>query len=56
MLCMHPQCIGKGSRMLMLERLIKHIKEHDGITFRTMSEVAADFRTRHPIASDANLA
>jgi peptidoglycan/xylan/chitin deacetylase (PgdA/CDA1 family) len=55
-LTMHPQCIGKGSRMLMLERLIKHIKEHDGITFRTMSEVAADFRTRHPLAGDDNAA
>jgi peptidoglycan/xylan/chitin deacetylase (PgdA/CDA1 family) len=52
-LTMHPQCIGKGSRMLMLERLIKHIKEHAGITFRTMSEVAADFRKRHPLASDS---
>ena len=55
-LTMHPQCIGKGSRMLMLEQLIKHIKEHDGITFRTMSEVAADFRTRHPLASGDNAA
>ena len=55
-LTMHPQCIGKGSRMLMLERLIKHIKEQEGVTFRTMSEVAADFRTRHPLPSDVNVA
>lgn len=48
-LTMHPQCIGKGSRMLMLERLIQFIKEHDGVTFRTMDEVAAEFRTANPL-------
>ena len=43
-LTMHPQCIGKGSRMLMLERLLNHIKSHDGVRFRTMQDVAAEFR------------
>ena len=43
-LTMHPQCIGKGSRMLMLERLIEHFKEHDGVRFTTMAQAAADFR------------
>ena len=48
-LTMHPQCIGKGSRMLMLERLIEHIKGHNGVRFRTMEDVAAEFRAGTPI-------
>ena len=43
-LTMHPQCIGKGSRMLMLERLIAHIKGHEGVEFRLMADVAHEFR------------
>jgi peptidoglycan/xylan/chitin deacetylase (PgdA/CDA1 family) len=29
-LCMHPQLIGRASRLLMLERLIQHIKQFPG--------------------------
>ena len=50
-LTMHPQCIGKGSRMLMLERLIAFIRSHDGVTFRTMSEVADAYRLKHPLVA-----
>ncbi len=45
-LTMHPQCIGKGSRMLMLERLIAHMKRHDGVRFQAMADVADAFRAR----------
>ena len=48
-LTMHPQCIGKGSRMLMLERLIEHMKSYDGVRFRTMEDVAAEFRAGTPL-------
>ena len=48
-LTMHPQTTGKGSRMLMLERLIAHIREHDGVAFRTMEDVAEEFRATHPL-------
>ncbi|MGI9616792.1 MAG: polysaccharide deacetylase family protein [Acidimicrobiales bacterium] len=44
-LCLHPQCIGRGSRMLMLERLIDHMAAAEGVRFRTMEDVAAEFRT-----------
>jgi peptidoglycan-N-acetylglucosamine deacetylase len=47
-LTMHPQAIGRGHRLLMLERLVTHIREHDAITFKTMTEVAAEFRRAHP--------
>ncbi len=48
-LTMHPQTTGKGSRMLMLERLIRHIKSHDGVEFRTIADVAEAFRTANPL-------
>lgn len=43
-LTMHPQCIGRGSRMLMLERLIDHMAAVPGVRFATMAEVAGEFR------------
>jgi peptidoglycan/xylan/chitin deacetylase (PgdA/CDA1 family) len=48
-LTMHPQAIGRGHRLLMLERLVNHIRERNGITFKTMSEVALEFKTTHPL-------
>ncbi len=48
-LTMHPQTTGKGSRMLMLERLIAHIKSHDNIEFTTLESVATEFRANHPL-------
>ncbi len=50
-LTMHPQTTGKGSRMLMLERLIAYIKEHDGIEFKSLSTVAEEFRAANPLAA-----
>ena len=49
-LTMHPQCIGRGHRLLMLERLLRHIDSHRGVRFATMSEVANEYRTSHPLA------
>ncbi len=43
-LTMHPQCIGRGSRMLMFERLLDHMASHDGVRFTTMAAVADEFR------------
>ncbi|MGH7908058.1 MAG: polysaccharide deacetylase family protein [Candidatus Binataceae bacterium] len=48
-LTMHPQCIGRGHRMLMLQRLVEHMRSRDGVEFRTMSEVAARWRQAHPL-------
>ncbi len=49
-LTMHPQCIGRGYRMLMLERLIEHIRARDGVEFYTMADVAAAWRAEHPLS------
>jgi peptidoglycan/xylan/chitin deacetylase (PgdA/CDA1 family) len=45
---MHPQVIGRGHRMLMLERLIEHFQRHEGVRFATLADVAEEFRAAHP--------
>ncbi len=47
-LTMHPQVIGRGHRMLMLERLIDYFSQHDDVRFAALSTVADDFRACHP--------
>jgi len=47
-LTMHPQCIGRGHRLLMLERLVNHMRNRSGVTFKTMSAVAREFKSAHP--------
>ncbi|MDI3340511.1 MAG: polysaccharide deacetylase [Sphaerobacter sp.] len=49
-LTMHPQVIGRGHRMLMLERLIDYFAGHDGVRFATLAQVADEFRAAHPPA------
>jgi peptidoglycan/xylan/chitin deacetylase (PgdA/CDA1 family) len=45
-LTMHPQVIGRGHRMLMLERLVTYLAGHEGVRFATMSQAADAFRAR----------
>jgi hypothetical protein len=45
---MHPQVIGRGHRLLMLEELIDRITAVDGVEFTTMGEVASEWRERNP--------
>jgi hypothetical protein len=45
---MHPQVIGRGHRMLMLERLIGWFKKHPGTRFSTLGAAAQAFRDAHP--------
>jgi peptidoglycan/xylan/chitin deacetylase (PgdA/CDA1 family) len=47
-LTMHPQVIGRGHRLLMLERLIGWMKEHPGTRFSTLGAAADAFRTANP--------
>ena len=47
-LTMHPQVIGRGHRLLMLERLIQHMQERSGVSFRTMEEVVLHWKKEHP--------
>jgi peptidoglycan-N-acetylglucosamine deacetylase len=45
-LTMHPQIIGRHHRMQMLERMIQHILEQDGVWITEMRSIAAEFRGR----------
>ena len=45
-LALHPQIIGRPSRIVALEGLIKHIQMHDNIWFGRCDEVAEDLRPR----------
>jgi peptidoglycan-N-acetylglucosamine deacetylase len=48
---MHPQVIGRGHRLLMLERLVRHIRNHSGVEFLTMAQVASTWRQAHPVTA-----
>jgi hypothetical protein len=48
-LTMHPQVIGRGHRLLMLEKLVEHIRSRPGVSFVTMAEVASEYRRAHPL-------
>jgi peptidoglycan-N-acetylglucosamine deacetylase len=47
-LTMHPQVIGRGHRMLMLERLVDYIAGHPGVTFSRLGDAADGFRAANP--------
>jgi peptidoglycan-N-acetylglucosamine deacetylase len=51
-LTMHPQVIGRGHRMLMLERLIAYMRGHDGVQFTTLGQAAETFRIARPRTGD----
>ena len=42
----HPDVSGRPQVLLMLERLIKHFKAHEGVKFVTMNQIADDFAKR----------
>jgi peptidoglycan/xylan/chitin deacetylase (PgdA/CDA1 family) len=48
-LTMHPQVIGRGSRIAMLQRLIDHFRSHDGVSFETLATVAARWKAANPL-------
>ena len=40
-LCMHPQVIGRGSRLMLLDGLIEHFKSCDGVRFESLGDYGA---------------
>jgi peptidoglycan-N-acetylglucosamine deacetylase len=46
---MHPQVIGRGHRMLMLERLMEHMSGHDGVVFETIGAYVDRWRAANPL-------
>lgn len=47
-LTMHPEIIGRGHRMLMLERLIASLRSHADVAFTTLGAAAEAWRTGSP--------
>jgi peptidoglycan-N-acetylglucosamine deacetylase len=43
-ICLHPEVIGRGSRILMLERLVAHCRRYPKLRFARVAEVAEEFR------------
>ncbi|MBI2964553.1 MAG: polysaccharide deacetylase [Deltaproteobacteria bacterium] len=50
-LTLHPQVIGRGHRMLLLERLIDHFASREGVVFETLGDYARRWRERNPVES-----
>ncbi len=46
----HPQIIGRGHRMMMMDRLIKKLKKHD-VTFMTMENAVDEYLLRVPLTT-----
>jgi len=49
---MHPQIIGRFSRIRMLARLIEHMQSCEGVWFATPLEVATFWAEQHPSQVD----
>jgi peptidoglycan-N-acetylglucosamine deacetylase len=48
-LTMHPQAIGRGPRLAIVERLIETAAALDGVTFEQLGDYAERWRTSHPL-------
>ncbi|MGH7715434.1 MAG: polysaccharide deacetylase family protein [Vulcanimicrobiaceae bacterium] len=48
----HPDVSGRPQVLLMLERMIAYINQHDGVRWATMEEIADDYRCRNPFKSE----
>ncbi len=46
---MHPDCIGRASRLRMLERLVDHMRDGGRVRFDTMGNHARRWKERNPI-------
>lgn len=47
-LTVHPQCIGRGPRIKMLERLIEHASQHADVKFTRQSEYVDAWKALNP--------
>jgi hypothetical protein len=53
MLMLHPQSIGWGGRMLMLERVLAHFASTPGVRFVTAETIADEFRQAEALRGPA---
>ena len=48
-LCLHPEFIGRGHRLVMLDAFVGYMKERPGVVFETCREHADAWRARNPL-------
>lgn len=48
-LCMHPQVIGRGHRLVLLDGLVEHFASHEGVRFEPLGEYATRWSTENPV-------
>jgi peptidoglycan/xylan/chitin deacetylase (PgdA/CDA1 family) len=48
-LTLHPQSIGRGHRLVMVEQLIEHMKARDGVVFEPMGAFVDRWRAANPL-------
>lgn len=46
-LTMHPQTIGRGYRMALLEKLVRYFQDHEDVWFARMIDVARAWKEEH---------
>jgi peptidoglycan/xylan/chitin deacetylase (PgdA/CDA1 family) len=51
----HPQVIGRGGRMRILEGLVAHMRATASVEFRRVREVVDEWRSAHPFAGEASV-
>jgi hypothetical protein len=47
---MHPQVIGRGSRLAMLEDLVEHMRAAGGVRFEPLVDCAERWRAANPLS------
>ena len=52
-LTLHPQVIGRGHRLLMLERLLDDLASYADVSFETMGSFASRWQAANPFATVA---
>ena len=50
-LTLHPQVVGRGNRMLMLERLLDYFSSCKGVHFRRLDDYAKSWKSTNPLAT-----
>ncbi|MGD9536398.1 MAG: polysaccharide deacetylase [Alphaproteobacteria bacterium] len=46
--CVHPDASGHPQMLMMLERLIDHMRRHDGVRFVTLKQICDEYKKRNP--------
>jgi len=47
-MCLHPDASGHPQMLMMLERLLDHMRHHDGVRFVTLKQISDEYKKRNP--------